>query len=152
MDEGQIKRSSPWRIEGAIAILRAALKMQSASTYTKIVRIPVSKLGKNATNPPIVIECGITHALKFTLNTDKAYFKQAIETDYADGDITIHFHWTKSTTNSDQSGKCVKWQLKYLVLNGTDENCNAGEATDSIEDTYVADWRYNNSKRIICPA
>lgn len=26
--------------------------------------------------------------------------------------------------------------MKYLVINGTSENCNSGESTDSIEDTY----------------
>jgi hypothetical protein len=117
------------------------------STYTKIVRVTASKLGKNVTNPPIVAEYGITHALKFTVNTDKAHYKQAVESDYAGGDINVHFHWTKSTINSDQSTKNVKWQLKYLVINGTSENCNSGESTDSIGDTYDSAV---NATQIIC--
>jgi len=108
----------------------------SHATYTKTVRVPASKLGLPNTNPPAVVEFGITHAIKFTVDTDRAKYKQAVESDYDSGDINVHFHWTKSTTNSDQSGKKVKWQLKYLVINGTSENCNSGEATLSIEDTY----------------
>lgn len=108
----------------------------STSTYTKTIRRSAGKLGKNPTNPPAVDVYGITHVLEFTVDTDKAYFKQAIPTDYAGGDFNVHFHWTKSTDNDDQSGLNVEWQIKYLVINGTSEDCSAGEATDSIVDTY----------------
>jgi len=79
---------------------------------------------------------GRIQPVRLTLNSDKAHYKQAINTDYAAGDVGIHFHWTKSTTNSDQSSKAVKWQIKYLVINGVDENCNSGESTLAVEDVY----------------
>ena len=136
MHEEMIHRASPWYIDGLTAILRSPLSMQSSSTYTKSIRIPVSELGKNPTSPPAVVLCGITQGYKFTLNSDKAHYKKAIDDDYAGGDLNMHFHWTKSTTNSDQSGKAAKWQMDYLVFNGVDENCNSGETSVSVEDVY----------------
>ncbi|MBW2648961.1 MAG: hypothetical protein JRC53_03955 [Deltaproteobacteria bacterium] len=50
--------------------------------------------------------------------------------------MLIYIHWTRSTTGSDESGKTVKWQLKYLAVNGTSENVNSGETTLSVQDTY----------------
>jgi len=136
MYEEMIHRASPWYIDGMTAILRSPLSMKSSSTYLKTRRISVSELGKNPTNPPAVALCGITEGYKFTVNSDMAHYKRAIGDDYVGGDINIHFHWTKSTTNDDQSGKAVKWQLEYLVFNGIDENCNSGETAVSVEDVY----------------
>lgn len=99
-------------------------------------RISASELGKNPKNPPISDTYGITGVLEFGLNGDQAQYKYPLPPDYAGGDITVHFHWTKSTANDDQSGKHVKWQLKYLMIDGETENCNSGESTDSVEDEY----------------
>ena len=136
MSEAMIRRASPWYVDGTSAILRDPLGMQSSSTYTKKTRVPASELGKNPDHPPAITQCGITHGYKFTLNSDKAHYKISVNDDYAEGDILMHFHWTKSTTNSDQSSKNVKWQLKYLIFNGVDENCNSGESPLTVEDTY----------------
>lgn len=87
-------------------------------------------------NPPTVDIYGITHVLEFTVDTDSAYYKLHIPEDYASGDILFTVHWTKSTTVGDDSTKTVKWQLKYLSINGTSENCNTGETTLSVQDTY----------------
>ena len=100
-------------------------------------KIGASKLGNPPSNPPAIEVYGITHVLKFTVNTDKSYHKLEIPSDYAGGDITLHLHWTKSTTNSDQSNKNVKWQIKYLLLE-EDSNCNSGESTLTAQDTYIS--------------
>jgi len=109
MHEEMIHRASPWYIDGLTAILRSPLSMKSSSAYIKSIRIPVSELGKNPTSPPAVVLCGITQGYKFTLNSDKAHYKKAIDDNYAGGDLNMHFHWTKSTTNSDQSGNWSIW-------------------------------------------
>lgn len=124
--------------ENLTSVEWSAVTPESAvdSTYTKILCIPVAGLGKNKTNPPEVAEYGITQVLEFTVNTDKVHFKIDVSSDYHSGDILVDIHWTKSTINSDQSTKVVKWQLKYLVIDGESENCNSGESTLSVEDAY----------------
>lgn len=128
-------------IEGAdvpVADVLTALSqaLNPPKTYVKQTRISISELGKNPDNPPAVAWYGITTALEFTLDTDLAGYKITVEEDYAGGGIGLHFHWTKPTAVDDQSTKTVHWQLKYLVYNGVSENCNSGETTASVSDTY----------------
>jgi len=113
-------------------------KSMPAKVFMPTGRVGVSALGKNSANPPAEAEYGITHVLEFTLNTDHAGYKFHVPSNYSGGDIHVHFHWTKSTADDDQSSKNVKWQLEYLAINGTSENCNTGESTDTVEDTYVS--------------
>jgi len=104
---------------------------------TKHLVVPADSLGKNPTSPPAVDVYGICQALEFTVGTDKAYYKIHVADDWVSGtDILLYIHWTRSTSGSDESGKTVKWQVKYLAVNGTSENVNSGESTLSIEDTY----------------
>lgn len=117
-------------------IILSSKKLTSPATITRRQLIPASNFGKNPDNPPAIGIYGICQALKFTVDTDKAYYKLPIPDDYAGGDLSIRVAWTRSTTGSDESGKTVKWQLKYLAINGIDENCNSGESTLSIQDTY----------------
>jgi len=106
-------------------------------TVTRHLVIPADSLGKNPTNPPAVAVYGICQSLEFTVGTDKAYYKLHVPDDWVAGtDITIHIHWTRSSTGGDDSTKTVKWQVKYLAVNGVSENVNSGEATLSVEDTY----------------
>jgi len=107
-------------------------------THTCHLHFTASNLGKNVSNPPVVDTYGITKVLEFTVDTDLGYYKFLVPDEYASGDITLHINWTRSTTGTDESTKTVKWQLKNLVINGTSENCNAGENTDAIQDTYDA--------------
>jgi len=107
------------------------------NSFTEHLLIPADGLGKNPTNPPAVAIYGICQALEFTVDTDKAYYKLHVPDDWVAGtDITIHIHWTRSSTGGDDSTKTVKWQIKYLAVNGIDENVNSGETTLSVEDTY----------------
>jgi len=117
-------------------IILSSKKLTSPATITRHHIIDASELGKNPTHPPAVNIYGITHVLEFTVGTDLAYYKLHIPDNYAGGDLLFYVHWTRSTTGSDESGETVKWQLKYLAINGTSENCNSGEATLSVEDTY----------------
>jgi len=106
-------------------------------TITKHLVVPADSLGKNPTNPPAVDVYGICQALEFTVDTDKAYYKIHVPDDWVPGtDILIYIHWTRSSTGSDESGKTVKWQVKYLAVNGVSENVNSGESTLSVQDTY----------------
>jgi hypothetical protein len=105
-------------------------------TITRYETIGSSSLGKNPTNPPAVDVYGITHVLEHTVDTDKSYYKMFRPEYYVSGDLSVYIHWTRSTTGGDQSGEKVKFQLKNLVINGTSENCNSGENTDIIQDSY----------------
>jgi hypothetical protein len=107
------------------------------NTVTKHLVIPADAFGKNPTNPPAIGIYGICQSNEFTVNTDKAYYKIHVPDDWIPGtDILLYIHWTRSTTGSNDSGKTVKWQLKYLAVNGTSENVNSGETTLSVQDTY----------------
>jgi len=104
---------------------------------TRHLVVPADSLGKNPTNPPAVDVYGICQALEFTVDTDKAYYKTHVPDDWVSGtDILIYIHWTRSSTGGNDSTKTVKWQLKYLAVNGTNENVNSGESTLSVQDTY----------------
>ena len=122
----------------ADSALKNALGVESlaSGTRTRHVHWTASELGKNVTNPPVVVHFGICKVVKFTVNTDKASYKFLVPDDYVSGNLTIHINWTRSTTGSDESGKTVKWQVKNLVINGTSEEISTGENTDDIQDTY----------------
>jgi len=107
------------------------------NTVTKRLVIPADSLGRPPLNAPSVGVYGICQGLEFSVDNDKAYYKFHIPDDWVPGtDILINIHWTRSSTGGDDSGKTVKWQLKYLPFNGVDENVNSGETTLSVEDTY----------------
>lgn len=120
----------------SLEVVNVSFTGNSNSTYEKIIRVSASKLGTPPTNPPTVDVYNITHVLEFTVNTDKAYLKHEIPHDHDKGNISIHLHWTKSTTNDDQSTKNVNWSIKYQVINSSGDNCNSGYTTATIEDTY----------------
>jgi len=108
----------------------------ASGTRTAHKHWTASELGKNKTDPPAVDHFGICKVIKFTVNTDKASYKFLVPDDYASGNFTIHINWTRSTTGSNESGKTVKWQVKNLVINGTNEEVATGENTDAIQDAY----------------
>ena len=101
----------------------------------KHIRIPASNLGRNPTDPPIIDVYGICHVAEFVVDSDKAYYKINVPLDMAGTTVHIHFHWTRSTTGSDESGKMVNWQVKYLSIT-EGENVHTGETTENMEDTY----------------
>jgi len=109
--------------------------IETGDTYTNIDRICSGNLQSNPSNPPVVVASGITPGLRFTVGTDKVHFLYQIPQNYDSGDGTISLNWTKGTAATDESTKTVKWQLKYLGLSPGD-NCNSGEATLSVQDTY----------------
>jgi len=117
-------------------IALSSKKLTSPATITRHYVVGACELGKNPIHPPAVGVYGITQVLEFTVDTDLAYYKLHIPDNYASGDLLFYVHWTRSTTGSDESGETVKWQLKYLTIDGTSENCNSGESTLSVEDTY----------------
>ena len=126
---------------GVHSALKNAMGVVSlaSGTRTEHIHWTASELGKNVTNPPVVVHFGICKVLKFTVNTDKVSYKFLVPDDYASGDLTIHLNWTRSTTGSDESGKTVKWQIKNLVINGTSEEIATGENTDdTIQDSYTS--------------
>jgi len=104
---------------------------------TEHLLVSADGLGKNPTSPPAVDIYGICSALEFTVDNDKAYYKFHIPDNWVVGkDISMRIHWTRSSTGSDDSGKRVKWQVKYLVINGVNENVNSGESILTVEDVY----------------
>ena len=109
---------------------------KASGTYTHLFHWSASDLGKNVTNPPVVNHYGVTKVLEMTVNTDKVSYKVSIPDEYVSGDLVLHIHWTRSGTGTDESAKTVKWQISYLVINGTSENCNSGEASESVQDVY----------------
>jgi len=121
MTTGQIQRSPTFR--------------RDADTYTNIDRICSGNLQANPSHPPVVVALGVTPGTRFTVGTDLVYFLYQIPQKYASGDGTISLNWTKGAAGADESTKAVKWQVKYLGLSPGD-NCNAGEATLSVQDTY----------------
>lgn len=110
--------------------------IDNTNIVEKEIRIPVSVLGKNPTDPPAIDIYGICHVAEFTVDSDKAYYKINVPSDIVGTTAHIHFHWTRSTTGSDENGKRVNWQLKYLTLK-EGQNVNTGETTENIEDVYV---------------
>ncbi len=101
----------------------------------KHIRIPASNLGRNPTDPPTIDVYGICHVAEFVVGSDKAHYKINVPPDMAGTTARIHFHWTRSTTGSDESGKMVNWQVKYLSIT-EGENVHIGELTENVEDTY----------------
>lgn len=121
------------------------------------ILVPSCEFGKHKTNPPGVDMYGVCHVLEFTVGTDKAYYKLHIPSNWVPGTpIKVHMHWTRSGVGGDESGKTVKWQLKYLVVDGRSENVNSGESTLAVQDTYdsssLADQIVYESDDIIIPA
>jgi hypothetical protein len=113
------------------------MSVATRNTVTNHLVVPADAFGKNPTNPPAIGIYGICQSNEFTVNTDKAYYKIHVPDDWVSGtNILIYIHWTRSTTGSNDSGKTAKWQVKYLAVNGVNENCNSGESTLSVEDTY----------------
>lgn len=111
--------------------------LTTTHTISRHIMIPSSNFGKPVTNPPTVDVYGICHVLEFTVGTDKAYYKFHIPADWVPGtDILTQIHWTRSTTGSEENTKTVKWQMKYLAVDGVSQNINAGESTLSVQDTY----------------
>ena len=111
-------------------------ELYSDNTVPGRITIPSSIFGK-FTDPPVADVYGITFALEFTVDKDMAYYNFCVPRDWRAGtDMTLALFWTRSTTGSDESGKTVKWEVQYLPINGIDENCNAGESTLSVQDTY----------------
>lgn len=111
----------------------------SADTFTRHVLIPAGNLGRGPTNPPVVDTYGICMALEFTVDTDKAYHKFHVPSDWVVGtDIVVLVHWTRSSTGANDNGKTVKWQIKYLFVDGTSMNVDAGENTISVQTTYAS--------------
>lgn len=109
----------------------------SSNTVERHILIPSSNLGRGPTNPPVVDTYGICMVLEFTVDTDKAFHKFHIPSDWVVGtDIVIIVHWTRSTTGSNDNGKTVRWQVKYLFVDGTSQNVDAGENTISVQTTY----------------
>jgi len=132
---------------GAVEVDRTAVDGGSATmddildgtpqVTTEHLLVPADGLGKNPVSPPAIDIYGICSALEFTVDNDKAYYKFHIPDNWVVGtDISIRIHWTRSSIGSDDSGKRVKWQIKYLVINGVNENVNSGESTLTIEDIY----------------
>lgn len=110
--------------------------LATTHTITRRAIIPSSNLGRPPTNPPTVAIYGICHVLEFTVNTDKAYYKFHVPEDWvSETGILMYVYWTRSSTGSDNT-KTVKWQVKYLVVDGVSHNVNAGESTLSVQDTY----------------
>jgi len=121
MPIGQIQRSPTFR--------------RDADTYTNIDRICAGNLQANPSHPPVVVFLGVTPGTKFTVGTDMENFLYQVPKKYVSGDGAISLNWTKGATGADESTKTVKWQIKYLGLSPGD-NCNSGEATLSVQDTY----------------
>lgn len=110
--------------------------IDNTNTIEIELRIPASNLGRNPTNPPVTDVYGICHVAEFTVGSDLAYYKINIPEDLAGTTACVHFHWTRSTSGSDESGREVNWQLKYLSVT-ENENVHTGESTDNILDTYL---------------
>ena len=128
----------------------------ATKTLTRFYFVPISMFGKDK-DPPVADIFGICYVLKFAVGTSKAYYKFHVPTDWVPGtDVLVHTHWTRSTTGSDESGKTVKWQMKYLVADGKTENVNAGEVALSVQDTYdstsTTDQVVHQTDSVVIPA
>lgn len=103
--------------------------------YTKRIHVPVTTLLKPPAKAPTVAVYGVTPALEFTVDSDAANYFFRIPNDWDGDDINIKLEWTRSSTGSDDSGKTVKWQIKYLATSLGD-NCNGSPTTLTVEDSY----------------
>ncbi|GAI57665.1 unnamed protein product, partial [marine sediment metagenome] len=117
---------------------QSSLRQSWSISYIKNIRIPakVSPMftrharadtkphRKWATCSPVMTICATGSLPRFS------------RTAFPATDLNISLFWTRSSTGSDESGKTVKWEVKYLPINGIDENCNTGESTLSVQDTY----------------
>ena len=111
-------------------------EVYSDNTIPGRITIPSAIFGKFA-DPPKAAAYGITFVLEFTVDQDLAYYNFCVPRDWRVGtDMNLSLFWTRSATGSDESGKTVKWEVKYLPINGIDENCNAGESAAAVQDTY----------------
>lgn len=111
--------------------------LENAKAVTRHLLFPADEFARPPANSPAIAIYGICSALEFTVDTDKAYYKFHVPDDWVPGtDILAHIHWTRSSAVGDDSGKTVKWQVKYLAVDGVSENVNFGQATLSVQDTY----------------
>ena len=98
--------------------------------------ISADELSRPPDSPPIVDIFGITQALIFTVDTDKAFYKLYIPDDwYPETDIRLSVLWTRSSSGTDDSGKTVRWQIKYHVFNLGDNVVSSGK-TLYLDDVY----------------
>jgi hypothetical protein len=86
---------------------------------------------------PQVIVIGTTACLHWTKNNEVAYNQFKVPSTYV-SDPTFHLHWTKNV-DTDQSGATVRWQLRYTVFNGSNQDINvAPTATITWDETYLS--------------
>lgn len=73
---------------------------------------------------------GTTMGLHFQKDDDLIYTVNKIQTSYV-SDPSFHVHWTKSS-DTNQSGRTVRWVLNYTVFNGNSHNINVAPTGTAI--------------------
>jgi len=120
--------------------LTEALEKACGAVY-ELERIHVPAVTPSAASnspgkqPTVVLVNASILGLAMTVDTDDALRLYKLPFSYA-GNASFHVHWTKST-NTDDSGKTVRWRISYTVFDGKTEEVTGAPATVEYEDTYV---------------
>ena len=73
--------------------------------------------------------------LQMTVNNDEATRTIKLPDTYVLNTASFHIHWTKST-DTDDSGKNVRWRVTYVVFDGATHDVTTGSQTVEVDDTY----------------
>lgn len=108
---------------------------------TRMVHAPIASPAQGGASPgkectPIAF--GAALGLRYAATTDELFRWFKIPATYVVGsnNASFHIHWTKAL-DADASGTVVRWQLEYIVVNGTSEDVASGTVTKTVDDTYV---------------
>lgn len=86
---------------------------------------------------PEVIVIGTVACLHWTKNDGVAYNQFKVANTYVSAP-SFHLHWTKNV-DTDQSGRTVRWQLRYTVFNGSSQDINVPPTGTILWDETYAD-------------
>lgn len=108
-------------------------------THVRIHQMDTSHLGKNPTNPPVVVVQDNVILYEFTVDTDEIHASLPIPHDYASGDLNFSVVWTNDG-GVDDNGLNVEWQLSYqTATEGDAVNGSHANSPKTIVDTYTSD-------------
>lgn len=106
-------------------------------THSERISVSSDEFGRPNTNPPNIVTQDNIQLLSFTIDTDSAFYKFPVPSDYASGDMVFEVIWTNDG-GSDDNGLAVKWEIGYQVGDEGDQVSGShANSPKSSEDTYV---------------
>jgi len=121
-----------------VAVLLFAVSIPAAldGYHYEIVSYDVQNLGKNPTNPPVIVIIDNCALWKFTVDTDKVHSTFPVPGDYWGLDIDFYVVWTNDG-GVDDNTKNVTWQINYQTAKDGDQVSGShANSPKSVTDSY----------------